>query len=110
MIMNLASEPNDLLWKNMGGNRGLFLFRRVFFYFLGLFIIIFISTPTAMLSTLKKADIFGIFNFEWAESLPFGSFLKVHLPPLIILTINLILLFLIDIGSQIENYEAHSLY
>lgn len=51
LIMNLASEPIDLLWKNIGGQRGVFLFRRIFLYVLGFIIILFISTPTAMLST-----------------------------------------------------------
>ena len=51
-MVNLASEPIDILWKNMGGNRGLFIFRRLFILVLALFIIVFISTPTAMLSSL----------------------------------------------------------
>jgi hypothetical protein len=50
--MNLACEPIDIMWKNMGGTRGVFIFRRIFIYMLGLVVIIFISTPTAMLSTL----------------------------------------------------------
>jgi hypothetical protein len=55
-------------------------------------------------------DIIGIFNFEWIEGLPFGNFIKSHLPPFVILGINLILLLLIDIASLVERYEAHSLY
>jgi len=51
-MMNMASEPIDILWKNMGGTRGVYLFRRIFIYFLGIFIIIFISTPTAIISTI----------------------------------------------------------
>jgi hypothetical protein len=77
LIMNIASEPIDILWKNMGGTRGVYIFRRMFLYVVGFFIIIFISTPTAMLSTLKQVDIFGIFDFQWAENLlPLGSFFK----------------------------------
>jgi hypothetical protein len=52
MVMSLASEPIDILWKNMGGNRGMFIFRRIFLHLMGFIVIIFISTPTAMLSTL----------------------------------------------------------
>jgi hypothetical protein len=52
--MNLASDPIDIMWKNLGGTRrGLFIFRRIILHFLTLIIILFISTPTAMLSTLK---------------------------------------------------------
>ena len=52
--MNIASDPIDIMWKNMGGTRrGLFIFRRLFLHILTLIIIMFISTPTAMLSSLK---------------------------------------------------------
>jgi hypothetical protein len=99
------------MWKNIGGaSRGLFIFRRLFLYILGLLIVVFISTPTAMLSTLQQVDIFGIFDFTWAEHLPTGAFLKQHAPPLLILGINQILLLLIDITSIVERHETHSLY
>jgi hypothetical protein len=62
-MVNLASEPIDLLWKNMGGTRGLYIFRRMFLYLLGLIIILFISTPTAIVSSLKYVDVFGVFDF-----------------------------------------------
>ena len=52
LIMNLASEPIDIMWKNMGGTRGVFIFRRLFLYLMGVIIIVFISTPTAILSTI----------------------------------------------------------
>jgi len=87
--MNLASDPIDILWRNIGGtSRGVFIFRRLFLHAIGIIIVLFISTPTAMLSTLQKVDFLGIFNFTWAENLPQGSFLKSHLPPLVILCIN----------------------
>lgn len=62
-MVSTASEPIDLLWKNMGGTRGLFIFRRLFLYILGFIIIMFISTPTAILSNLKSVDVFGIFDY-----------------------------------------------
>ena len=72
-----------------------------------LFVILFISTPTAMLSTLKQIDVFGIFSFNWIDSIPF---LKDNLPPLVILGINQIILLLIDLSSIAEKHETHSLY
>jgi hypothetical protein len=86
--MNLASEPIDILWKNMGGTRGVFIFRRIFLYLAGIIIILFISTPTALLSSLQYVDVFGLFDFKWFENLPYGQFIKNHAPPLIILSIN----------------------
>lgn len=71
LIMNLASDPIDILWRNIGGTaRGVFIFRRLFLHLIGILIVLFISTPTAMLSTLRQVDIFGIFDFTWAENLP----------------------------------------
>jgi len=87
--MNLASDPIDIMWKNVGGaQRGLFIFRRIFLHTFAIIIILFISTPTAMLSTLKEIDLFGVLNFNWVDQLPLGSFLKSNLPPLVILGIN----------------------
>lgn len=85
-MVNQASDPIDIMWKNVGGsNRGVFLFRRILLHAMTLFVILFISTPTAMLSTLKSIDVFGIFSFNWIDSIPF---LKDNLPPLVILGIN----------------------
>lgn len=54
LMINLASDPIDIMWKNLGGSRrGIFLFRRLFLHTITVIIILFISTPTAMLSTLK---------------------------------------------------------
>jgi hypothetical protein len=107
-MVNQASDPIDIMWKNVGGSsRGVFLFRRILLHAMTLFVILFISTPTAMLSTLKSIDVFGIFSFNWIDSIPF---LKENLPPLVILGINQIILLLIDLSSIAERHETHSLY
>lgn len=111
ILMTMASDPIDILWKNLGGsNRGIFIFRRLFLHTLTIVIILFISTPTAMLSTLKKFDAFGFLNFDWAEALPGGNFLKDNLAPLLILLINQVILLFIDISATWERHETHSLY
>ena len=107
----MASEPIDILWKNMGGtSRGIYFLRRLFLHFLTIVVILFISTPTAMLSALKQFDFFGFLNFEWTTNLPGGNFLKENIPPLVILCINQIILFLIDLSAIVERHETHSLY
>jgi len=107
-MINQASDPIDIMWKNIGGtSRGVFLFRRLLLHALTILVILFISTPTAMLSTLKKIDVFGIFSFNWIDSIPF---LKDNLPPLVILGINQVILLLIDLSSLAERHETHSLY
>lgn len=111
--MSLASDPIDILWKNLGGaSRGVFIFRRLILHIITIVIILFISTPTAMLSTLKQFDMFGFLNFNWVDNLPFGAgnFFKANLPPLAILCINQIILFLIDLSALVERHETHSFY
>lgn len=111
LLVNLASDPIDILWKNIGGSdRGLFIFRRLILHSLTIVIILFISTPTAMLSTLKQFDLFGFLNFDWAENLPGGALVKANIAPLLILLINQIILFLIDLSALVERHETHSLY
>jgi len=101
--MQMASEPIDTLWKNMGGIRGMYIFRRIFLNLLALIVILFITTPTVMLSALKMVDIFNFFDMasNMTEYIPLGNFIKAHFPPLMILGINLILLVLIDFTTLI---------
>ena len=52
-VMSQASDPIDIIWYNMGGTRGLYIFRVVFFNLLLLVIVLFLSTPAAIYSSLK---------------------------------------------------------
>ena len=68
-----------------------------------------------MLGALKQIDIFGWVNFDQiSERLPnlggLGTFIKSNFPPLAILCINQIILFLIDLSALVERHETHSLY
>jgi hypothetical protein len=70
LLVNQASDPIDILWKNLGGtSRGIFLFRRLILHTLTIVVILFISTPAAMLGALKQIDIFGWYD-NWEENLP----------------------------------------
>jgi len=108
--MTRATEPSDILWKNMKGVRGLFIFRRVVLFTVGLLIVFFLSSPAVIFMHFKKLDSNNLLNMDWTDKIPAGSFVRQNLPPLIIITINQILLQLIDIASLIESYETHSLY
>ena len=50
--MHKASEPLDILWKNMGIINTHFSFTRFFLFILGFFLIIFFSSPAVMLAKL----------------------------------------------------------
>lgn len=56
--MSQASEPLDIIWVNMGGTRGLYLLRIVFFNLIVLGVVLFLSTPAAVYSSLKMLQLF----------------------------------------------------
>ena len=109
-LLNIASEPIDIVWSNMGGNMGFFLFRRVVMNVVMIIILLFFSTPATLLSAIERVDTIGVFTLDWMKDLPFGEFLKHQVPPILILTINLFLLFLIDLMAVYENHSANSDY
>ena len=94
----------------MRGSRGLFLFRRLILYIIGVLIIVFISSPTVLFANIKAMDKTHFWDFEWVEDLPAGDLLKNHAAPTIIILINLVLLLIIDWVCIIEAHETHSLY
>lgn len=110
LLARPATEPSDILWKNMRGNRGLFLLRRMALFILGLLIIIFISSPTVLFANIKAVDKTHFWDFDWVQDLPAGNLMKNHAAPSIIILINLLLLVIIDWACILESYETHSLY
>ena len=52
-VVSEASDPLDIIWGNMGGTRGLYIFRVIFFNLFVLAVVIFLSTPAAILTSLK---------------------------------------------------------
>lgn len=71
--MRKATEPNDILWKNMKGEQGHFIFRRLLIYIAGLVLIIFVSTPIVIFANVKNQS--TLFDLKWAESIVGGSFI-----------------------------------
>jgi len=56
LVMQKATEPTDILWKNITGNRGLFVIRRFGLLLLGIFLLFFVTTPTVLFVNLKSLD------------------------------------------------------
>ena len=108
LLMEKAVEPVDIMWKNVSGVRGVFFFRRVLLNVLAFFTLVFLSTPTAVVSALRKVDFLKLFDFDWTEKLPYGQLLHNVLPALTILLINQILLLLIDFVAILERQISHS--
>ena len=48
LLVDQMIEPLDIIWSNIGGGRGLFICRRIFLSLLGIFILLFLSTPAVL--------------------------------------------------------------
>ena len=127
-VMSQASDPVDIIWFNMGGTRGLYLFRVVFFNIFVLAIVLFLSTPAAIYSSLKMLQLFGTSNAggtsgggdlqtltknleENKEALwGWGPLISTFIPPLVIIFINNCLLYMFDYFAFWEKRVTHSKY
>jgi hypothetical protein len=48
---------------------------------------------------------------DWTDDVGhMGAFLRKSLPPLIVLTINMVIIVLLDYTSVLESYDCHSSY
>ena len=109
LVVRKASEPLDILWKNMGLIKSHFAFVRLFLFIIGLFLILFLSSPAVMLTRLQKVDPTQFLSFDWAYNFGwFGPYLHKSMPPFIILCINLMVISMLDIASVYEKYDSHS--
>ena len=64
LIMHEAGDPIDIIWRNLGGPRGIYVIRKMLFIVAGLAIIFFLSTPAAIYSSLKMTDSFKFLDFS----------------------------------------------
>ena len=112
LIMSEAGDPIDIVWRNMGGTRGVYFFRKFIFNFIGVAIVLFLSTPAAIYSTLKMIQFFSFLDISHSvdnESF-LGNFLNTFFPPFVIITINNILLYMIYYAAYWEKRVTHSKY
>lgn len=110
IIVTRAVEPSDLMWRNVGGTRGVYLFRRIGLLVLAFFVLLFMTTPAVIFSTLKSFKWFTFLNMDWAEELPgpLTNLVHAYFPSLMIIAFNQVLLLLIDLSSYLERHHAHS--
>jgi hypothetical protein len=110
--MSQASDPVDIVWRNMGGVRGVYLFRKMFFALIGLLVVFFLSTPAAIFSSLKTMEFFNLIDVtnKVNGDTMLGSLIITLFPPLVIIVINNILLYMIYYSAYWEKRVTHSKY
>lgn len=111
IIVNKASEPIDILWKNLGVIESHYSFTRMFILIACLFVILFLSSPAVMLARLQDIDPTEFLSFGWSGYFGWlGPYVHRSLPPTFVLAINSTVLFLLDVASVIESFDSHSSY
>lgn len=109
LIMNKASEPLDINWKNMGLINSQFAFTRFFLFIFGLVIVIFVSSPAVIFNQLSQVEGFDFLKFEWTHDMGImGTLLHKSGPPMIVLLLNTTIIWLLDYVSIIESYDTVS--
>lgn len=81
LVMSRATDSSEILWKNMKGDRGLFIIRRMLLFSVGLVIIVFGTTPAVIASNI---DFLNVLSMDAAHS----SFVGHYLSPLFVILIN----------------------
>ena len=110
ILVDQIIEPIDIVWVNIGGDKGLFVFRRIILNLSLLLLLIFFTTPMGFVGAFKKVDKYQILEFKWLKVIPFGYILVTYIIPLLIIGINLILIFAIDYICRFEKHYTHSNY
>ena len=110
ILVDQLVEPIDIIWVNIGGDKGIYVFRRIFLNLLLLILLIFFTTPMGFVSAFKKVDKYQILEFKWLKVIPFGYILVTYIIPLLIIGINLLLIVSIDFICRFEKHFTHSNY
>lgn len=105
----MPRDPIDIIWYNLGGTRGYYFMRRYCWNIIGIFLILFVSTPAVIFQTLKSISQDHI-NLEILYYIPFVESYSKYIPTLIVLVINLLLLILIDQAALAESNASHYKY
>lgn len=107
ILVDQMIEPMDIIWTNVGGGRGINIYRIIAFNILLFLVLIFLTTPTVMYASIKSIILSENEELTWATH-PFFKFVTAYSPPLIILFLNQLILVLIDLMGYYERHYTHS--
>eukprot|EP00742_Colponemidia_sp_Colp-10_P008534 GILJ01009248.1.p1 GENE.GILJ01009248.1~~GILJ01009248.1.p1 ORF type:complete len:943 (-),score=102.35 GILJ01009248.1:123-2888(-) len=111
ILVNPCPDPVDIIWSNVGTPSSGYFVRRVLLNLLAILVLIFLSTPTVIFSTLKSIQGLNVLlDFGWTHTIPdpYGNLLFSYLPSLTILGIHQLVLQLIDVSAYQEKRVTHT--
>ena len=111
ILIDQMIEPIDIIWENIGGgDRGLFVGRRIILNLITIALLLFVTTPMNLFSTMQKFKYFQFLQFEFIIKIKYGYIIITYIYPIIILIINIGLIELIDYICILEKNYTHSNY
>lgn len=111
IMVDQMIEPFDIIWLNVGGDRGLYIFRRILCNLLLVIILILLTFYTSFISSQKVVDYLISKRIKiFILNFPYGYIILTYIPPLCLLIINLTINFLIALLCRFETHYTHSNY
>ena len=111
IIVDPLVEPFDIIWLNVGGDRGVNICRQIICNILIVFILLFLTTSTSYISSQKMLQYFEEKKWKWIIfSIPYGHLLITYIPPLALLGLSIGINVLIGIMCRFEMHYTHSNY
>ena len=110
IVIERANEAMDINWRNItdDGSRGFYICRRLFLNLCAILILVFLSTPTVIFSTIENV----LSKQKYIKDLVsiFANFAQDFIVPLLILGLNQLLLLLIAYSAKLEKHSTYSGY
>lgn len=110
ILVDQLIEPCDIIWYNIGLQEGINRWKRILLTLIIWAILLFLTTPAYLFTTLKRFDKFKVLEFNWFIHIPYGYLMVTYCVPLVILLINLSLISLIEYIARLEKHPTHYKY
>lgn len=96
-------HPADINWMHIRNYTSTHGFKRFILFLCSVLVLIFLTTPASLVQVVSKSSVVKTaLDLHWTDRIPgvLGVFIKSMLPPLIVISINQLLLLLISyLGS-----------
>lgn len=107
ILVDQMVEPFDIIWLNVGGDRGLYICRRILCNLFIIVILFFLTSTTSFFSSNRFKEYFSKQNYN---GFPYGHLLITYTPPCILLILNISIIYIIGILSCFETHYTHTNY
>jgi hypothetical protein len=111
ILVDQMIEPFDIIWLNVGGERGIYVIRQVLCNILIIIILIFITFSTSYIGSQRVLEYFSAKTIKWIIFyIPYGHIIITYIPPLLLLSISIGINVLISYLCLYETHYTHGNY